>query len=79
VDNEKYFEIASVGLRRRRLSVQLERFIFFVLEERLRFFSWSASPQGGDSLPRSLIRRRRILSRLRSMESFRIRGNAVLG
>jgi hypothetical protein len=42
VDNEKYFEIASVGLSRRRLSLQLERFIFFVLEERLRFFSGSA-------------------------------------
>lgn len=55
--------------------MQFERFIFFVFEERLRFFSGSASFQGSDSLPRILIRRRR----LRSMESFRIRGNSVLG
>jgi hypothetical protein len=59
--------------------VQFERFIFFVFEERLRFFSGSASLQGSDSLPRGLIRRRRILSQLRSMESFQIRGNSVLG
>jgi hypothetical protein len=71
--------MASIGLGRRRLSVQFERLIFFVLEERLRLFSGSASLQGSDSLPRRLIRRRRILSLLRSMESFLINKNFVVG
>ena len=71
MDNENTSTWPSVGLGRWWFSVQFQRLIFLVLEERLRFFSGSASLHGNDSLPRSLIR-------LRSMENFRISRNFVL-